>query len=147
MGERERTNPAPEGRNAQGSSALFSLPEGSSAKSAIEDFVNRQQSAIEEKANRSGTVARVGELRPAMFVPSERFPRRRNPGADNFRLNGCRWLPCTAAELIRRPQCGKHILDRHTHAIVRINKARTHDPVGADDKGGGNRKQPVVSAL
>src|SRR5687768_11066851 len=38
--------------------------------------------------------------------------------------------------LLRRPERGDHILDRHAHAVVRIDEAGGDDAVGADDEGG-----------
>src|SRR5512147_3303007 len=49
--------------------------------------------------------------------------------------------------LLRRPERGDHILDRHAHAVVRIDEARGDDAVGADDEGGRDRQHPILGAL
>src|SRR6516165_160541 len=50
-------------------------------------------------------------------------------------------------ELSRGPQRGKQVLYRHTHAVVRVDKASANNPIGADDEGGGNREHPIVAPL
>jgi len=50
-------------------------------------------------------------------------------------------------ELSRGPQRGKQVLYRHTHAVVRVDKASADNPIGADDEGGGNREHPIVAPL